>query len=94
MKVAVRSNLDPKSDHPDMELWDVLRRVGMARMPSESGAASDQSSRCIASLDTEVTAGAENFSQGERQLVCGFDNNTEGFEAEVAIQAVDRTSPA
>lgn len=62
---TVRSNLDPTDKHSDHELWDVLRRVGMANVEDEDG----ESARYIDKLDAPVTAGAENFSQGERQLV-------------------------
>ena len=70
LSAIVRSNLDPISEHPDLELWDVLRRVGMARTSSESTSVANEVSRNIGSLDAPVTAGGENFSQGERQLVC------------------------
>lgn len=65
----MRSNLDPTNAHSDHELWDVLRRVGMANNDEEEG----ESTHYIAKLDAAVTAGAENFSQGERQLVGVFE---------------------
>lgn len=64
---TVRSNLDPDNMHSDHELWDVLRRVGMANNEEDEG----ESNHYVLKLDAPVTAGAENFSQGERQLVRG-----------------------
>jgi ABC-type multidrug transport system fused ATPase/permease subunit len=62
---TIRSNLDPTGQHSDHELWDVLRRVGMSKMDDEETV----KARYVTSLDAAVTAGAENFSHGERQLV-------------------------
>lgn len=61
---TVRSNLDPTNKYSDFELWNVLKRVGLAK-----GAPDISSSIFVDSLDAAVTPNAENFSQGERQLV-------------------------
>lgn len=66
---TIRSNLDPMYVHDDLELWDVLRRVGMARRDGELADGSTETARYVDTLDMQVTQGAENFSQGERQLV-------------------------
>jgi len=57
---TVRYNLDPFGASSDKELWDVLKKVQM----SEVIAALPEG------LDYHVAEGGENFSQGQRQLLC------------------------
>lgn len=57
---TVRYNLDPFAKASDEELWDVLQKVRLG----EVIAALPQG------LDEEVAEGGENFSQGQRQLLC------------------------
>jgi len=57
---TVRYNLDPFETTSDDELWEVLKKVrlgeAIAALPG--------------GLDEEVAEGGENFSQGQRQLLC------------------------
>jgi ABC-type multidrug transport system fused ATPase/permease subunit len=57
---SVRYNLDPFATAADEELWDVLKKVQMgeviAALPK--------------GLDEQIAEGGENFSQGQRQLLC------------------------
>ncbi|KAL7418721.1 hypothetical protein Q5752_006404 [Cryptotrichosporon argae] len=63
---SLRFNLDPFGDHDDATLNDALQRSGLgASRRSESGAATPQR----LGLDTAITAGGSNLSQGQRQLV-------------------------
>jgi ABC-type multidrug transport system fused ATPase/permease subunit len=53
-------NLDPKNQHSDEELWTALRKAFMdnvvANLPS--------------TLQYKLSEGGDNFSQGQRQLLC------------------------
>ncbi|RYP62981.1 hypothetical protein DL770_009486 [Monosporascus sp. CRB-9-2] len=83
---TVRSNLDPFDDHTDAELFDSLRRVhligddedqGEEGQEEEEAAADDtnaskkqKNTNPFASLDTPISEGGLNLSQGQRQLLC------------------------
>ncbi|KAK7005882.1 hypothetical protein R3P38DRAFT_3040178 [Favolaschia claudopus] len=76
---SLRDNLDPFGEHDDATCSDVLRRVQMitdnssvAREQSPTGYDDDgepEESTATVSLDTQVSAGGANFSQGQRQLI-------------------------
>lgn len=57
---TVRYNLDPFGDKSDVELWEVLKKVQLdeiiAALPL--------------GLEDQVAEGGENYSQGQRQLLC------------------------
>lgn len=56
----VRFNLDPFGQHTDTELWEVLREVNMEEAITS----------LPLKLDEKVAEGGENFSLGQRQLIC------------------------
>lgn len=57
---TVRYNLDPFNTKTDEELWDVLKKVRLGEVIAALSKG----------LDEEVSEGGENFSQGQRQLLC------------------------
>eukprot|EP01047_Picozoa_sp_COSAG01_P033246 COSAG01_NODE_2438_length_7692_cov_5.703016_7_plen_109_part_00 len=57
---SLRFNLDPFAEQLDNELWRMLRMVGLADFVEADPEG----------LDLLLTAGGENLSVGQRQLVC------------------------
>ena len=72
---TIRSNLDPFSEHDDVDLNDALRRAHLIGINNEKpslgegdeGARTPPGNRF--SLDTPVDAEGSNFSVGERSLL-------------------------
>ncbi|XP_012709178.2 multidrug resistance-associated protein 5 [Fundulus heteroclitus] len=57
---TVRSNLDPWDQYSDLQIWEALEKTHIKEMVC----------RLPHSLHSEVTENGENFSVGERQLLC------------------------
>ncbi|KAJ8773515.1 hypothetical protein K2173_005761 [Erythroxylum novogranatense] len=57
---TVRTNLDPLEEHTDQEIWDVLTKCRLADIVKQD----------LRLLDAPVAEDGENWSVGQRQLVC------------------------
>ncbi|XP_062603569.1 multidrug resistance-associated protein 1-like, partial [Saccostrea cucullata] len=57
---SIRSNLDPLQRFLDQDLWVAIERAHMK----------DFVSSCVGQLDYECGEGGQNFSVGQRQLIC------------------------
>ncbi|KAF7956233.1 hypothetical protein EAE96_005153 [Botrytis aclada] len=75
---TVRSNLDAFDEHTDSELRDALERVQLIpptgqNTPSTSGTSTpslQKNKNLFTSLQSPITEGGLNLSQGQRQLLC------------------------
>ncbi|KAK3997784.1 P-loop containing nucleoside triphosphate hydrolase protein [Cladorrhinum sp. PSN332] len=72
---TIRSNLDPFGHHTDAALLDCLERVHLTNSPEVSGteaptASNPQNSNIFNQLDSPLSEGGLNLSQGQRQLLC------------------------
>ncbi|KAL8107245.1 ABC transporter C family member 3-like isoform X2 [Apium graveolens] len=57
---TLRSNLDPLGDYTDEQIWEVLNKCQLG----------DEASKKEGKLDSTVSENGENWSVGQRQLVC------------------------
>ncbi|KAH3666042.1 hypothetical protein OGAPHI_004231 [Ogataea philodendri] len=80
---TIRSNLDMFDEYSNLQMYESLRRVNLISNDDyqqavennggrveDSAAATDENVNRFLNLDSEVTEGGENLSQGERQLLC------------------------
>ncbi|KAJ3403600.1 hypothetical protein HDV05_007743 [Chytridiales sp. JEL 0842] len=79
---TIRSNLDPLNEHSDEELWRVLKSThvleSLQRTPSSNSlnrmgstpSLESGTSESNITLDSPVAENGQNFSQGQRQLLC------------------------
>ncbi|CAG8555369.1 7606_t:CDS:10 [Gigaspora margarita] len=65
---TLRDNIDFSGEHPDQELWEVLRK---ARLIEEHTSINQEGNRNVEplTLDTNIREGGNNLSHGQRQLV-------------------------
>jgi len=68
---TLRSTLDVFNEYEDVEIFEALRRVHL--LPSEDApeeALDTMNANVFRNLDSPVSEGGENFSAGEKQLIC------------------------
>jgi ABC-type multidrug transport system fused ATPase/permease subunit len=64
---TLRSNVDPFAEHSDDDVLECLRKCQLSRLAEEGGCAGTQTGGL---LEVSVSEGGQNFSAGERQLIC------------------------
>lgn len=81
---TIRSNLDPFEEHSDGAVWESLERAHLSKASDRLLRSSEENSNndevlvdesskrlsSITSLNQQVSDGGNNFSQGQRQLLC------------------------
>ncbi|TFK86901.1 ATP-binding cassette transporter [Polyporus arcularius HHB13444] len=68
---TLRSTLDVFNEYEDAEIYEALRRVHLIPSGDEPDAATDAiNANVFRNLDSPVSEGGENFSAGEKQLLC------------------------
>jgi ABC-type multidrug transport system fused ATPase/permease subunit len=67
---TLRSTLDPFPKYDDLSIFEALRKVRLLKSRDDPVSQEESRNRNLfVSLDTDVSEGGDNFSQGERQLL-------------------------
>ncbi|KAJ3211001.1 hypothetical protein HDU82_006910 [Entophlyctis luteolus] len=73
---TLRSNLDPLDEFSDGEIWTALKEshfidsLKSRRMSSPIISLAENSAQDLIALDEQISENGQNFSQGQRQLLC------------------------
>mmetsp|Transcript_7000 Transcript_7000/g.8876 ORF Transcript_7000/g.8876 Transcript_7000/m.8876 type:complete len:1644 (+) Transcript_7000:14-4945(+) len=70
---TIRSNLDPFDQYTDAQIYEALRRVNLIsseELTTGSSNESGENQNKFINLDSAVSEGGNNLSQGQRQLMC------------------------
>ncbi|KAL7413558.1 P-loop containing nucleoside triphosphate hydrolase protein [Mrakia frigida] len=95
---SVRLNIDPYSEHDDAVLLAALKSSGLTGLQAaSSGDGTTTPGGHAINLDTPITAGGENLSSGQRQLVAlarGFVRRSKVFILDEATSSIDFATDA
>ncbi|KAL0089230.1 hypothetical protein F4703DRAFT_1840014 [Phycomyces blakesleeanus] len=67
---TIRSNLDPFEEYTDSAVWESLVRAHLAPENRDEEVPEGNATWAVTSLSQTVSDGGNNFSQGQRQLLC------------------------
>ncbi|KAL0092116.1 P-loop containing nucleoside triphosphate hydrolase protein [Phycomyces blakesleeanus] len=67
---TIRSNLDPFEEYTDSAVWESLVRAHLSSESRDEEVAEGNATWAVTSLNQTVSDGGNNFSQGQRQLLC------------------------
>ncbi|EPQ52410.1 hypothetical protein GLOTRDRAFT_26339, partial [Gloeophyllum trabeum ATCC 11539] len=67
---TVRSTLDVFGEYDDAQIYEALRRVHLIPSDDSPEAVETENANVFRDLDSSVSEGGENFSTGEKQLLC------------------------
>ncbi|KAL0089956.1 hypothetical protein J3Q64DRAFT_1878979 [Phycomyces blakesleeanus] len=67
---TIRSNLDPFEEYTDSAVWESLVRAHLAPENHDDEVPEGNATWAVTSLSQIVSDGGNNFSQGQRQLLC------------------------
>ncbi|KAL0089954.1 hypothetical protein J3Q64DRAFT_1674561 [Phycomyces blakesleeanus] len=67
---TIRSNLDPFEEYTDSAVWESLVRAHLAPEDRDEEVPEGNATWAVTSLSQTVSDGGNNFSQGQRQLLC------------------------
>ncbi|KAL0959849.1 hypothetical protein HGRIS_011525 [Hohenbuehelia grisea] len=67
---SLRSTLDVFNEYEDAEIYEALRRVHLIPSEDEPDVLDSVNENVFRNLDSTVSEGGENFSTGEKQLLC------------------------
>lgn len=66
----IRSNLDPFDQYTDAQIFEALRRVNLIAPGETATSDANENQNKFLNLDTAISEGGNNLSQGQRQLMC------------------------